>query len=94
MLANAGGAVPQQQGTSRLTLDLSREQHRKLKAWSRQAAETVGVVDVPMAVVLRWIVATLTLAPGDDEYSLLARELQHAVLEHLRDEGLHTQSGP
>ncbi|WP_053143358.1 hypothetical protein [Streptomyces ambofaciens] len=77
--------MPQQQRMSRLTLDLDRQQHRKLKAWSQQAAENVGLVDVPMAVVLRWLVATLTMEPDDDEYSLLAREIQRAVLEHLRD---------
>lgn len=85
--------MPQQQEMSRLTLDLSRQQHRKLKAWAQQAAEKVGVVDVPMAVVLRWLVATLTLDPRDDDYGLLARELQRAVLEHLRAEQSHAQDG-
>lgn len=78
--------MPQPQGTSRLTLDLNREQHRRLKSWAQQAAEAVGVVDVPMAVVLRWLVTLLTMEPDDPQYDLLTRELQRAALSHLQAE--------
>lgn len=78
--------MSRQQGTCRLTLDLNKDQHRKLKAWVQQAADSIGAADVPVAVVLRRLVATLIVDPSDEDHDLLARELQRAVLAHLRAE--------
>lgn len=78
--------MEKQVGTVRLSVDMSRDQHRKLKRWAVDAAELLDSPDVSSASIVRALVARLTRDPDDAQYDLLSKELRQAVLRDLSGE--------
>lgn len=58
----------------RTTVDLTPDMHRQLKQWAANAADELGVAELPLAEVFRALIRRLTTDP----------ELSKAVAEDLR----------